>query len=307
MPRRARVRKLTPLCHTLADLEGGARSALEGAASCDMIFLSAAALVLICLAAAAFFAAFFAAILARYLSAILSATFNAHLAACLLLFRKVFGTSKVPNLLCWAKTPWSLRDGVGAGPSARQPRAQGPRCLRTTQQVRHLRGPEDLPEQQQGGGQVRVEGGRQDGRQVPGQDGGEEGGEEGRRCQADEHQGDRRQEDHVAARSSLQGGACASLQVGQGVAKRCELPHPGPPRRRRRFRRHPHPALGARIADPRPVRWCPRCRVLAAVATDDHGGYPSRAADAAADAAAAALAALGCDFGNHCDCRRRRL
>merc|ERR1740124_1343817 len=96
-PRRARVRKLTPLCHTLADLEGGARSALEGAASCDMIFLSAAALVLICLAAAAFFAA------------ILSATFNAHLAACLLLFRKVFGTSKVPNLLCWAKTPWSLR------------------------------------------------------------------------------------------------------------------------------------------------------------------------------------------------------
>ena len=92
----------------LADLEGGARSALEGAASCDMIFLSAAALVLICLAAA-FFAAFFAAILASYLSTILSATFNAHLAAALLLFRKFFGTSKVPNLLCWAKTRWSCR------------------------------------------------------------------------------------------------------------------------------------------------------------------------------------------------------
>ena len=91
----------------LADLEGGARST-SGAASCDVIFLSAAALVLICLAAA-FFAAFFAAILASYLSTILSATFNAHLAASLLLFRKVFGTSKVPNLLCWAKTRWSCR------------------------------------------------------------------------------------------------------------------------------------------------------------------------------------------------------
>ena len=88
----------------LADLEGGARST-SGAASCDVIFLSAAALVLICLAAAAFFAAFFAAILASYLSTILSATFNAHLAAALLLFRKFFGTSKV----CWAKTRWSCR------------------------------------------------------------------------------------------------------------------------------------------------------------------------------------------------------
>ena len=103
----------------LADLEGGACSALEGAASCDMIFLSAAALVLICLAAAAFFAAFFAAILARYLSAILSATFNAHLAASLLLFRKVFGTSKVPNLLCCAKTPWSCRVGRKEGGNVR--------------------------------------------------------------------------------------------------------------------------------------------------------------------------------------------
>ena len=92
----------------LADLEGGARST-SGAASCDVIFLSAAALVLICLAAA-FFAAFFAALLASYLSTILSATFNAHLAASLLLmFRKFFGTSKVPNLLCWAKTRWSCR------------------------------------------------------------------------------------------------------------------------------------------------------------------------------------------------------
>ena len=95
----------------LADLEGGARST-SGAASCDVIFLSAAALVLICLAAA-FFAAFFAAILARYLSACSSATFAAHFAAVSLLLRKVFGTWKVPNLLCRAKTPWPYRERRG--------------------------------------------------------------------------------------------------------------------------------------------------------------------------------------------------
>ena len=96
----------------MADLEGVARSALNGTAAA----LSAAAFTapfLVFSSAAAFFAAFFAAILARYLSACSSATFAAHFAAVSLLLRKVFGTWKVPNLLCRAKTPWSYRERRG--------------------------------------------------------------------------------------------------------------------------------------------------------------------------------------------------
>ena len=89
---------------------------------------------------------------------------------------------------------------IPSSASSRPPFLAGPRCLRAAQQVRHLRGPQDLPQQRQGGGQVRGRGGREAG--------GQEGGEAVQDRAEDQEGGVRR----ASEGSSLQGGAGDSLQ-----------------------------------------------------------------------------------------------
>ena len=98
---------------SLGDLAGKTCSATAGASSATALFLAfwsvCAWLVfvrtvfsLVCVATAC---------LVAFLAASFSATLIAHCSASSLKLRKVFGTWKVPNLLCRAKTPWSCARG----------------------------------------------------------------------------------------------------------------------------------------------------------------------------------------------------
>jgi len=99
---------------SLGDLAGKTCSATAGASSATASFLAFWSVCawsvfvrtvfwLVCVATACLVAFFVA-----FLAAPFSATLSAHCSASSLKLRKVFGTWKVPNLLCRAKTSWSL-------------------------------------------------------------------------------------------------------------------------------------------------------------------------------------------------------
>ena len=98
---------------SLGDLAGKTCSATVGASSATALFLAFWSVCarsvfvrtvfwLVCVATAC---------LVAFLAAPFSATLSAHCSASSLKLRKVFGTWKVPNLLCRAKTSWSWGGG----------------------------------------------------------------------------------------------------------------------------------------------------------------------------------------------------